>query len=311
MSDRISVVVPVYNEEECLEAFYARTTQALREAHLQGEILFVNDGSGDGSSAILDRLRDKDRRVKIIEFSRNFGHQIAIKAGIDHAEGDAVVLIDADLQDPPEAIPLLVAKWREGWDVVYAVRASRAGESAFKRWTAAIYYRIIRRLSGLDLPLDAGDFRLLSRPVADAVRQIREKNPYLRGLVSWLGFRQTGVPVHREERFAGETKYPLRKMMKLAWNGITHFSNFPMRLSAYLGFAVSIICLGWIAQALYVSLVLHVAVPGWTSIMVAVLFLGGVQLITMGVFGSYLWRSYDEARSRPLYIVRRAEGVER
>lgn len=309
-SPELSVVAPVYNERECLPEFYKRLCDAVRGLGLEAEFVFVNDGSKDGSAELLRDFRKSDPRVKIVDFSRNFGHQVAIKAGIDRARGNAVVVMDTDLQDPPEVLAEFVAKWKEGYDVVYAVRASRAGESVFKKMTASLYYRLIRRISGLDIPLDAGDFRLLSRPVADAVKTIREKNPYWRGLVAWLGFRQIGIPIQRDERFAGRTKYPLRKMLKLAWNGITHFSNFPLKLAAYIGFAVSLLCVAWILQALYVGLVLKIAVPGWTSLMVAVLFLGSVQLITLGILGSYLWRNYDESRGRPLYIVRRAEGFD-
>ncbi len=304
----LTVVAPVYNEETGLGEFHARLSGMLKTAGLDAEILYVNDGSSDGSLAVMQRLRADDPRVKILDFSRNFGHQVAVKAGIDHASGDAVVVIDTDLQDPPEAIPDLIAKWREGYDVVYAVRAARNGDSFIKKFTAAVYYRLIRSIGDIDLPLDAGDFRLLARPVVEALKPIREKNPYIRGLVSWVGFRQTGVPVHRQARYAGETKYSSHKMFQLAWNGITHFSFLPLQISTFVGFLTSVLCLAWIAQALYVGLVLHIAVPGWTSLMVAVLFLGSVQLITLGIMGSYLARNYDEARPRPLYIVRQKEG---
>ncbi len=305
----LSIVAPVFNEEAGIEEFYRRLDDVLKEHHLDAEILFIDDGSRDGSLAKLKGIRVKDTRVKILGFSRNFGHQIAVKAGIDHSIGDAVVIMDTDLQDPPEAIPELLAKHQEGFDVVYAVRASRQGETAFKKWTAHLYYRFIRKITQIDLPLDAGDFRLISRPVAETIKGIREKNLYLRGLISWVGFRQTGIPVHRQARYAGETKYSSRKMFQLAWNGITHFSFFPLQISTFIGFLASLICLAWIAQALYVSLVLHIAIPGWTSLMVAVLFLGGVQLITLGIIGSYLARNYDEARSRPLYILQSKEGL--
>lgn len=309
MKRRLSIVAPVYNEELCLREFYQRLTAVLAKLPLDREILFVNDGSSDGSLAILKELRRADSCVKVLDLSRNFGHQIAIKAGIDHAFGDAVVVMDADLQDPPEVIPEFLKKWDEGYDVVYAVRARRAGESLFKKWTAALYYRIIKKISHIDIPLDAGDFRLIGRPAADALRSIREKSPYLRGLASWIGFRQTGISIRRDERYAGETKYSLKKMLKLAWNGITHFSHLPLQLSTYIGVAVSILCALWILQALYVSLVLKIAVPGWTSLMVAVLFLGGVQLITLGILGSYVWKNYDETRARPLYVLREKDGL--
>jgi dolichol-phosphate mannosyltransferase len=306
---KLSIVAPGYNEEAGLAEFHGRVSRVLEAAGYDYEILYVNDGSADGSLAVMRRLRAENPRVKILDFSRNFGHQIAVKAGIDHAAGDAVVVIDSDLQDPPEAIPDLVAKWKEGYEVVYAVREAREGESAMKKLTASIYYRLLRSIGEVDLPLDAGDFRLLSRPVVDALKPIQEKNPYIRGLVSWVGFRQTGVTIRRDARFAGETKYPLSKMLKLAWNGITHFSFLPLHLATYVGFAASALCLLWIAQALWVRFVLDITVPGWTSLMVAVLFMGGVQLITLGIMGSYLARNYDQTRPRPLYILRVKEGV--
>lgn len=305
---QISIVAPVFNEEAVIDEFYRRLSGVLKEARLEAEILFVNDGSSDTSLEKCLALRSQDSRVKILNFSRNFGHQIAVKAGIDHAAGEAVIIMDTDLQDPPEVIPELLAKHREGYDVVYAIRASRAGETFFKKCTAHLYYRLIRQITRMDLPLDAGDFRLISRQVADTIRGIREKNPYLRGLISWVGFRQIGIPVDRQARYAGETKYSSKKMFALAWNGITHFSFFPLQISTFIGFLASAICLVWIAQALYVSLVLHIAIPGWTSLMVAVLFLGGVQLITLGIIGSYLARNYDESRSRPLYILKDKKG---
>ena len=306
----LSIVIPVYNEEACLKEFYRRLFLVTEQENWETEIIFVNDGSKDSSLGMLQEFRRKDTRVKILDFSRNFGHQVAVKAGIDHARGEAVVIMDADLQDPPEMIPNLVMKWKEGYEVVYAVRETRKGEGFFKKWTASLYYRLIQRIASIDLPLDTGDFRLLSRPVADVIKNIREKNLYLRGLISWVGFKQIGVPMKRDPRFAGETKYSSRQMLRLGWNGITHFSFLPLQISTAVGFLSALICLFWILQALYVGLVLKIAVPGWTSIMVAVLFLGSVQLLTLGIFGSYLARNYDEARSRPLYILRQKEGFD-
>ncbi len=304
----ISMVAPVFNEEDCLEEFSRRLEETIRLHGLHTEIIYVNDGSKDGSLEKLIEIRRKNHRVKILDFSRNFGHQIAVKAGIDHAQGKLIIVMDTDLQDPPEAIPELLAKWKEGFDVVYAVRMSRDGETLFKKWTAALYYRLIRKMAHVDIPLDAGDFRLITRRVADAVKEIKEKRPYLRGLISWIGFKQAGIPIHRPARFAGETKYPLTKMLQLAWNGVTHFSFLPLQISTFIGFLTSILCAVWIGFSLYASLVLHTAVPGWTSLMVAVLFLGSVQLITLGIIGSYLARNYDETRARPLYIVKSKEG---
>ncbi|OIO37862.1 MAG: glycosyltransferase [Candidatus Omnitrophica bacterium CG1_02_49_16] len=305
----LTVIAPVFNEEKGIDEFYKRLSEVLEGLRVPYEILFVNDGSTDRSLELLRKIRAKNVRVKILDLSRNFGHQVAIKAGIDHARGEAVVIMDSDLQDPPEEIPNFISKWKEGYDVVYGVRAHREGESLFKKWTAAIFYRLINRIAQVDIPLDAGDFRLIDRRVAQALKSIREKNPYVRGLVSWVGFRQIGVPIKRDARFAGTTKYSSHQMFKLAWNGITHFSFLPLQLSTFIGFFVSLLCLAWIVQALYVGLVLHIAVPGWTSLMVVVLFLGSVQLITLGIMGSYLARNYDESRSRPLYILKNPEDL--
>jgi len=306
----LSIVAPVHNEEDCIVEFYNRLAAILQIISLPAEIVFVNDGSSDSSLNKLKSIRGKDERVKILDFSRNFGHQIAIKAGIDHASGEMVVIIDSDLQDPPEIIPELIKKHKDGYDVVYTIHTTREGESVFKKFTASLYYRLIRKISTIDVPLDSGDFRLISRRVADYLKNVDEKNPYLRGLISWLGFKQIGIPVARQARYAGKTKYSLGKMISFAWNGITHFSFLPLQISTAIGCIVSLVCLLWIIQALYVSFILHIAVPGWTSIMVAILFLGSVQLITLGIIGSYLARNYDEVRSRPLYVIKSKEGLE-
>lgn len=304
----ISVVAPVFNEESCLEEFHNRLSVTLKKHQIRAEVIFVNDGSSDSSLEIIKKIRTYDSAVKVLDFSRNFGHQVAIKAGVDHAQGDAVIVMDTDLQDPPELIPEFIAKWREGYDVVYAVRKGREGEGFLKKWTSSAYYKLIKKLARVEMPLDAGDFRLISRRVADIIKTIKEKNPYLRGLVSWVGFRQAGILIYRQARFAGETKYTLLKMLALAWNGITHFSFLPLQISTVLGVAVSVICVLWMFQALYVKLVLGISVPGWASLMVAVLFLGSMQLIMLGILGSYLARNFDEARNRPLYIVQSKEG---
>jgi len=220
----ISVIAPVYNEEECLPEFYDRVTRVLKDLGLSYEVIFVDDGSIDSSPEILRGFRTKDPLVRVLRFSRNFGHQIALKAGIDHAAGQAVISIDADLQDPPEIIPEFLKKWHEGFDVVYAFRVKREGETLFKKWTAFLFYRLLRAVSGVDLPVDAGDFRLISRRVADKVREVKRKNLYLRGLIAWMGYKQAGVPIHREARFAGKTKYSLRKMLGLALSGFIQFS---------------------------------------------------------------------------------------
>lgn len=299
----LSVVVPVYNEAEGISYFHERATTAL--SRIEGcdfELVYVDDGSRDGSYDIMRKLAEGDPRVRIVKFSRNFGHQIAITAGLDYARGDAIVFIDADLQDPPETIAELVAKWNEGFDVVYARRNKRPGETAFKLFTATMFYRLLRSVANVDIPPDVGDFRLISRNVADVLRNMKEKDRYIRGLVSWIGFNQTAVLYDRDERYAGETKYPLRKMIKFALDGITSFSSAPMRIATWLGNIVSAMAFLYliiiIAQA-----ILGYTVPGFASIMVAVLFLGGVQLICLGILGEYLGRVFNEVKPRPIYIV--------
>ncbi len=300
----LSIIAPVYNEEGVVDEFYKRLEAALRATGLASEILFINDGSSDSSYEKLLALKKADSRVRVLNFSRNFGHQIAVKAGIDHALGDLLIIIDTDLQDPPEVIPDFIRKQKEGYEVVYAIRASRKGESFFKKWTASLYYRLMRKIVPIDMPLDAGDYRLITRPVAETIKRFGEKSPYLRGIISWVGFRQTGILIQREARFAGKTKYSLKKMCALAWNGVTHFSFLPLQISTYVGVLTSLACLGFIVFVVYSKMVLHAAVPGWASLMVAVLFLGSVQLITLGILGSYLARSYDETRNRPLYLLK-------
>lgn len=306
---KVSIVAPVFNEQECLEPFYEQVKAAALEIpRFDVEIVFVNDGSSDRSPEILSRIQQKDPAVKVLNFSRNFGHQAAIKSGLDHADGDAVIILDADLQDPPAYIPAFVQKWQENYDVVYAVRESRKGEGFLKKMTASLYYRLMKYLAHIDIPLDAGDFRLMSRRVVDVLRKFPERNLYLRGLTSWIGFKQTGILIARAPRFAGSTKYSWRKMIHLAWNGVTHFSFLPLQVATYLGVATSVLCLLWLSYALYVAVVLKIAVAGWTSLMIAVLFLGSLQLITLGILGSYVARNYDEARSRPLYIIESKQG---
>ncbi|HUY41486.1 MAG TPA: glycosyltransferase family 2 protein [Candidatus Dormibacteraeota bacterium] len=308
----LSVVVPLYNEEgnvaplfERIEAIMTRLPQAPSY-----EIVAVNDGSSD---ATLDRIRDELRRrsgVVLVSLSRNFGHQLAATAGIDTATGDAVILMDGDLQDPPELIEAFVAKWREGYDVVYAIRRSRKGESLFKVFTARLFYRIVRRLTKVDIPVDAGDFRLMSRRVVDALRSFRERHRFLRGMVSWVGYKQIGVPYDRDERHSGMTKYPLAKMLRFAVDGITSFSDAPLRLTSYLGFCSSVVAFVY-AIYVIVSKLLNVNplgyTPGWASTIVAVLFLGGVQLIGIGILGEYLGRVYDEVKGRPIYLISEIE----
>jgi len=303
MTPVISVVLPVFNEARVLPTLYTRLSDVLKALNEPYEILFVDDGSRDESLSCLKSLRAADATIKIISLSRNFGHQTAITCGLDHASGDAVILMDADLQDPPEVIPRLIEKWRGGHDVVYAVREKRRGEGLFKRGTAALFYRLLRRLTQVDIPLDAGDFRLLSRRAVNAVRSSRERNRFVRGLVSWVGYRQTGITFTREERSVGETKYPFRKMLKFALDGITAFSFVPLQVATYLGLGISFFSFLYIAYAIYLKLFTDRTVPGWTSLMVAVLFLGGVQLIALGTIGEYIGRVYEEVKQRPLYLV--------
>jgi glycosyltransferase involved in cell wall biosynthesis len=303
MTPVISVVLPVFNEARILPTLHGRLRGVLQTLNEPYEILFVDDGSRDESLSCLKDLRAADATIKIVSLSRNFGHQTAITCGLDHASGDAVILMDADLQDPPEVIPRLIEKWREGHDVVYAVREKRRGEGLFKRATAALFYRLLRRLTLVDIPLDAGDFRLLSRRVVNAVQSSRERNRFMRGLVSWVGYRQTGITFTREERSVGETKYPFRKMLKFALDGITAFSFVPLQVATLLGLGISLFSSLYIVYAIYLKLFTERTVPGWTSLIVAVLFLGGVQLIALGTIGEYIGRVYEEVKHRPLYLV--------
>lgn len=304
----ISVIVPIYNEERTLVELYRRLSVALRDEPGDYEILLVNDGSHDGSLRIMTELRRDDARVRVLSLSRNFGHQIAITAGLDHAGGDALVIIDGDLQDPPEVVPELLQKWREGFDVVYGVRAERAGESWFKKTTAMAFYRLFSRLTQLDVPLDTGDFRVLSRRAADRLRELREANRYVRGLTSWIGLRQTGVPYRRDQRYAGDTKFSLRKMIGLGLDGITSFSSAPLRISTYVGILIALGCVAYMAVALYQRVVSHTTVRGWASTMVVVLLLFAIQFIILGVYGEYIARIYTEVKRRPLYVLDEVEG---
>jgi glycosyltransferase involved in cell wall biosynthesis len=299
----LSIVVPVFNEEAVLPETYRRLTAVMEKLKEPYELLFVNDGSKDKSGVILEELAQKDRRVRVVHFARNFGHQAAITAGMDYARGEAVVVIDADLQDPPEVILEMVAKWREGYEVVYGKRIKREGETFFKRFTASLFYRFLQRMTNVDIPLDTGDFRLLDQKVVEIMRLLREKNRFVRGLVSWVGFRQIALPYVREKRFAGETKYPLRKMLKLAWDGITAFSDKPLKVASYIGFTLSLLSFIYLLVVLIGKLLGQSTVPGWASIVVINLFFNGVILIILGVMGEYIGRIYDEAKNRPLYIV--------
>ena len=303
-----SLVVPIWNEEEVIPALYERVVAVMEQTGEPWELIFVNDGSQDRSLALLLALREQDPRVKVIDFSRNFGHQIAITAGTDFAEGDAVIVMDADLQDPPEVVLQMIEKWREGYEVVYAVRTKRVGETKFKLWTASLFYRILQGITDVDIPLDAGDFRLMDRRVVLAMRRLREQHRFMRGLSSWVGFKQIGVEYERAERYAGETKYPLRKMMRLAINAITSFSYLPLHMATYLGFIFAGLSLIGIIITIILRLSGNSFFHGQATTLVSVLFLGGVQLIFLGIIGEYLGRIYDEVKHRPLYIVSRAYG---
>lgn len=303
MKPVFSIIAPIYNEAESLPELYRRVSEVMDSTHEPWELVLVNDGSRDESPQIIRDLAMKDKRVRAVMFARNFGHQIAVTAGMDFARGDAVVIIDADLQDPPEVTLDLIAKWREGYEVVYAVRAEREGETWFKKFSAAAFYRIIYRITDVKIPLDTGDFRLLDRKVVNVMNQMREHHRFLRGMASWVGFRQIGVSYKRAPRYAGVTKYPFRKMLKLALNAITSFSYFPLQLATYIGFVAAIVAI----IAIPVVIVMRAINPqmffGQASTLIAVLFLGGVQLISLGILGEYLGRVYDEVKGRPLYVL--------
>jgi glycosyltransferase involved in cell wall biosynthesis len=302
----VSIVIPIFNEETTIPELDRRLRElisTLEKSDVDCEVVFVNDGSADRSLAMLRDLAATDKRYKVVGFSRNFGHQVAITAGIDRADGDAVVVMDADLQDPPEVVAQMVGKWREGYDVVYGVRTRRPGETIFKRATAAFFYRLLRSLTGVQIPLDAGDFRLMSRPVVLALRALRERNRFVRGMVAWVGFRQTGLYYDRSERFAGETKYPLRKMLHFALDGLTSFSTLPLRVATWLGALAGVAAVGVGLWAIYVKFYVRGVVPGWTTIMILVAFSASVQLMVTGILGEYIGRLYEEAKARPLYVV--------
>ncbi|MFF0158944.1 glycosyltransferase family 2 protein [Streptomyces sp. NPDC005263] len=306
----ISYVLPVYNEQDGIAAFHAELTAALAgRPDLDVQLVYVNDGSTDGSLPILKDLAEHDPRVRVVDFARNFGHQIAITAGLDHAEGDAVIVMDTDLQDPPKVSLELVDAWREGADIVHARRRSRQ-DSAFKRATAHAYYRVLRASTDVDIPLDTGDFRLLDRKVADELRRYRERSRFVRGIVASMGYRQREVSFDRDERFAGETKYPLRKMARLAVDGVTSFSTAPLKMITRLGFGVLALSLVGIVYALAMKFFRpEITVSGWTMLMCVVLFLGGTQMLSLGVIGAYIGRIYSEAQGRPLYLVREVLGT--
>lgn len=301
-----SIVAPVYNEVDSVPELHRRVRDVMESLDEPWELVLVDDGSTDGSSDRLRHLAKKDPHVRPVIFARNFGHQLAVTAGLDYSRGQAVVIIDADLQDPPEVIPDLVAKWREGYEVVFAVRRERRGESWFKRVTASLFYRLIYRITDVDIPLDTGDFRLIDRKVVDALNSMRERHRFLRGMAAWVGFRQIGVQYSRDARFAGETKYSLGKMVSFALNAVTSFSYFPLQLATYFGFGCAALSAFAIPLVIVLRLMGNQAFLGQATTLIAVLFLGGVQLISLGILGEYIGRLYDEAKDRPLYVVQEA-----
>lgn len=301
-----SVIAPIFNEKENLPELYRRVKEVMDKTSKPWELILVDDGSSDESSDMIRALAKKDKRVRPVIFARNFGHQVAVTAGLDYSRGDAVVIIDADLQDPPELILELAKKWQEGYEVVYAVRAEREGESWFKLWTASLFYRLIYRITDVKIPLDTGDFRLMDRKVVNVMNTMRERHRFLRGMSAWVGFKQIGVEYKRAARSAGETKYPFRKMLRLAINAVTGFSYFPLQVATFFGFFSAGIAILAMPVVIYLRASGSQAFFGQASTLLAVLFLGGVQLISLGILGEYIGRLYDEAKGRPLYIVREA-----
>jgi glycosyltransferase involved in cell wall biosynthesis len=300
----LSVVVPIYNEEEVLPEFHRRIVDAVSSLAFDIEILYVNDGSTDNTLSLLQDLYGKDPRVAVIDVSRNFGKEIALTAGLDHANGEAVVVIDADLQDPPELIPELVRWWKEGYDVVYAKRISRSGESLFKRATAHIFYRLIQQVSRVKIPQDTGDYRLLSRRAVNSLRQLREQHRFMKGLFAWIGYPQKEVLYHRDPRFAGKTKWNYWKLWNFALEGITSFTITPLRTATYLGLTAALSAFVYALVVMYRTLMYGNPVAGYPSLMVVILFLGGMQLTTIGILGEYLGRVFDESKQRPLYFLK-------
>ncbi|HEY4009196.1 MAG TPA: glycosyltransferase family 2 protein [Acidobacteriaceae bacterium] len=309
----LSVVVPCYNEQESIEACHQRLTEVLAGTDGTYEIIYVNDGSRDNTAALLEQIHARDPHAVVLPLSRNFGHQPAVSAGLTAALGQAVVIIDADLQDPPELIPEMVALWRSGYKVVYGIRQHREGETGFKLWTAAVFYRVINSLSDVEIPLDTGDFRLIDRVVVNVFLRMPERHRLLRAMWSWIGFPQVGLPYQRAARFAGETKYPLRKMLGLALDGIVSFSTVPLRLVTLLGFLSAGAAFLGILYTLFVRLLTHSWVRGWAMSFIGMLFMAGVQMLCLGILGEYIGRIYTESKQRPLFIhheILRREAVE-
>ncbi len=304
MRPEISVIVPLYNEELVIGEMYKQLTAVMKGTGLSYEIVMVNDGSVDRTLTMAKEICSTDKNIKLINLSRNFGHQFAITAGMDRSVGDAVVVIDADLQDPPEVIPEMIKKWQEGFHVVYGVRDKREGESWFKLITATAFYRLLKRMTSVNIPVDTGDFRLIDRRALNEFNSMRERARFVRGMVSWLGFKQTEVRYVRHERFAGETKYPFSKMLKFAIDGLLAFSQVPLKLASGLGLISAIVSFVFMIYGMFMKyLYPEQVVPGWSSLFSAILFIGGIQLICLGVLGEYIGRIYEEIKKRPLYII--------
>ena len=307
---RYSVVIPAYNEELVIGECYQRLTEVMESTAKEYELIFINDGSRDTTPELLNKMAKRDSRVKVIHFSRNFGHQTAVSAGMDYAAGQAVIIIDADLQDPPEVILKMIEKWKQGYDVVYGKRLQRRGETWFKKITAKLFYRFLNYMTTVDIPIDTGDFRLIDRKVCEAMKGLTEKNRYVRGLVSWVGFKQTAVEYVREERFAGETKYPLKKMVKLAVDATMSFSYKPLRIAGFIGMGLSFASFVYLVVIIFQKLFTDTTVPGWASLIAVMLFFNGVSLILQSVTGEYVGRIYEETKNRPLYIISEKIGFE-
>ncbi len=306
MKPVFSIVAPIYNEKGCFDELFRRVSEVMDSTREEWEFIMVDDGSTDGSTELIRDLAKKDKRVQPVIFARNFGHQIAVTAGLDYSRGDAVVIIDADLQDPPEVILELIKKWRDGYQVVYAERTEREGESWFKKTTAALFYKVIYRITDVKIPMNTGDFRLLDRKVVDVMNNMRERHRFLRGMSAWVGYKTIGVPYKRAARFAGTTKYPLKKMIKLALTAVTSFSYMPLQIAMVAGFIAAGISIVAIPVVTVLRLIGAQFFLGQATTLIAVLFLGGVQLICLGILGEYIGRIYDEAKGRPLYITSEA-----
>ena len=299
----ISVVIPVYNEAKVLHALADRLLPLMESTNCSWEVVFVNDGSADRTWELLQDLRKKEPRISLINLSRNFGHQLAITAGMDHALGDAVIVMDADLQDPPEVLHEMIARWRDGYDVVYGVRTERREETLFKKVSAAAFYRLLDLMTPISIPVDTGDFRLLSRRAIEALRRMPERARYVRGMVAWVGFKQIGVEFQRDARHAGETKYPFRKMVSFALDGMISFSAVPLRIATSIGFLMAGATLLYFFYALVMKVAVGTTIQGWTSLIAVVVFIGSTQLLCLGIIGEYVGRIYDEVKSRPLYLI--------